>query len=183
MNSIVGCADPNHYRNKSQIPVGRDKNGNVITGFFGNHSHRIIDCAECKLHPTKFDEITSLIKKWITNYNISVYDETTGKGLLRHIYIRHAKSTDQIMVCLVINGNDIPHRKELTESITCNYSNVKSRFYRESIPIYKYVDENETFQPNKNTKKIQLKVSRYPDLHLISEPLNSVNQEKKNLKM
>ena len=126
MNSIVGCADPNHYRNKSQIPVGRDKNGNVITGFFGNHSHRIIDCAECKLHPTKFDEITSLIKKWITNYNISVYDETTGKGLLRHIYIRHAKSNDQIMVCLVINGNDIPHRKELTESITCNYSNVKS---------------------------------------------------------
>ncbi len=126
MNDIVGCDDPNHYRNKSQIPVGRNKNGIVITGFFGTHSHRIIDCDECRLHPKEFDDITALVKEWIIRNNISVYDETTGKGLIRHIYIRHAKKTDQFMVCLVINGDSIPKKEDIINRITAYSDKVKS---------------------------------------------------------
>ena len=91
MNEIKGCDNPDHYRNKSQIPVGRDKNGNVIMGFFGTHSHRIIDCERCMLHPKQFDDIVKVVKEWIAENNVSVYDETTGKGLIRHLYIRQAK--------------------------------------------------------------------------------------------
>ncbi len=126
MNPIIGCDDPDHYRNKSQIPVGQDKEGKIVTGFFGNHSHRIIDCSECRLHPEEFDSITAEIKRWIEKNRITVYNETTGKGLIRHIYIRQAKSTDQIMVCLVINGGDIPKQDELIKKLTGSSDKIKS---------------------------------------------------------
>ncbi len=126
MNSIQGCDNPDHYRNKSQIPVGKDKNGNVIMGFFGTHSHRIINSTKCMLHPQEFDDISEIVKDWIIKYNISVYDETSSKGLIRHLYIRYAKNTGQIMVCLVINGDAIPHCNELTDKLISYSDNIKT---------------------------------------------------------
>lgn len=117
MHNIEGSESPNCYRNKSQIPIGRDKNGNVIMGFFGSHSHRIIDCRSCGLHPREFDDIAAAVRDWVSSSGISVYDESTGTGLLRHLYIRCAKETQQIMVCLVINGDSIPHKDTLTEAL------------------------------------------------------------------
>lgn len=126
MNDIIGCESPNNYRNKSQIPFGKDKNGDVVMGFYGNHSHRIVGTGECMLHPTEFDDIVQIVKKWVTKYRIDVYNEFTHNGLLRHLYIRHARNTNELMVCLVINGNSVPHIEELIALLTDYSENIKS---------------------------------------------------------
>lgn len=126
MHSIVGCSNPNNYRNKSQIPIGKDKNGSVIMGFYGKHSHRIIDCQKCRLHPPVFDRIAEIVRSWIDDYNISIYDEERHIGILRHLYIRYAQKSGQIMVCLVINGHRLPYSDELVERLTGGIEAIKS---------------------------------------------------------
>ena len=126
MNEIVGCESPDNYRNKSQIPIGKDKENNVIMGFFGNHSHRIVGNGECMLHPKEFDDIVGIIKNWINQYNIDIYDETAHRGLLRHLYLRHGKKSGELMVCMVINGNDLPFKQELIGMLTVYSDNIKS---------------------------------------------------------
>ncbi len=125
-NDIVGCDFPDNYRNKSQIPIGSDKNGNIIAGFFGNHSHRIIDCDCCRLHPIIFDKIATTVKKWAEQYKISSYNELTHSGILRHIYLRYAKYTDEIMVCIVATSSKIPHSNELVSELTSSFKQIKS---------------------------------------------------------
>ena len=102
------------YRNKAQYPVSSD--GKV--GFYAFHSHRIIPCGDCKLQPDIFGKIIEVTEKWIKNKNISIYDEEKHKGLLRHIYIRIAEITGEIMFTAVINGDFLPFSKELTEVLT-----------------------------------------------------------------
>lgn len=126
MNEIVGCEEPNSYRNKSQIPIGKDKENNVIMGFYGSHSHRIVGNGECMLHPKEFDDIVRIVKEWINRYKIDVYDEITHRGLLRHLYLRHGKRSGELMVCMVINGNDMPFKQELIERLTDYSDKIKS---------------------------------------------------------
>ena len=126
MNDIVSCTESNGYRNKSQIPIGRDKDNQIVMGFYGNHSHRIVGNGECNLHPKEFDDIVKIFKKWIDIYKIEIYDEIAHRGLLRHLYLRHAKKSGQIMVCPVINGSDIPHKKELIKMLTDYSDNICS---------------------------------------------------------
>lgn len=109
----IKSSQTNFYRNKSQVPVSKAPNGEVITGFYGNHSHRVVASETCLIHPQKFDIIISAVKKWIKKFGVSIYSEDTHKGLIRHIYIRNAESTGEMMVCLVINGTDIPFKNEL----------------------------------------------------------------------
>lgn len=104
------CADNIYgYRNKAQLPISENRK----TGFFAAHSHRIIETDFCKLTPDIFNEIAVLFEDWLTEYGISVYNEESGKGLIRHLYLRIAKATDEIMVVLVINGDTLPHCEEL----------------------------------------------------------------------
>ena len=126
MNEIVGCENPNNYRNKSQIPIGKDKENNVIMGFYGNHSHRIVGNGECMLHPKEFDDIVEIVKNWINRYKIDIYDETSHRGLLRHLYLRHGKKSGELMVCLVINGNDLSFKNELIGMLTDYSDMIKS---------------------------------------------------------
>lgn len=126
MSCIVGCENPDNYRNKSQIPIGLDRNGSIVMGFYGNHSHRIIGNGECKLHPVIFDDIVKIFKQWVKDYNIQPYDEITHSGLLRHLYIRQAKKTKEITVCPVINGGDLPHSDELITRLTEYTDEIKS---------------------------------------------------------
>ncbi len=99
------CADKTDaYRNKAQYPVSEDGRA----GFYAFHSHRIIPCSTCALQPEIFAEILSATENWIEKYSISVYNEALHSGLLRHIYIREAKKTGEIMVTLVINGDNLP---------------------------------------------------------------------------
>lgn len=99
------------YRNKAQFPVSL--NGN--TGFYATHSHRIIESDDCLLQPEIFTRLCAAITEWIKKYNISVYNESTGKGLIRHVYLRIAEKTQQIMVVIIINGDSLDYSKELTD--------------------------------------------------------------------
>ena len=104
----------NNYRNKAQYPVSYN-NGELKIGFYSNHSHRVVDCSYCDLQPKEFSDAVNLIKTFILNNNISVYNETEHKGLLRHIYFRKAVNTNEIMVCFVINGKTISKVDSLIE--------------------------------------------------------------------
>lgn len=89
------------YRNKAQFPVGRDKDGNICAGFYAGRTHRIVPCADCKLQPEIFNEIEAYLCRAFTERNLPPYDEVTGKGIVRHIFLRQGAHSGQIMVCLV----------------------------------------------------------------------------------
>ena len=100
------------YRNKAQLPIGQDG----IIGFYANHSHRIIEIDDCLLHRQEFTDAVNALKIWIKSSNISIFDSESGKGLLRHFYLRCSKNCENIMAVLVINGDDIKD-KELLVSL------------------------------------------------------------------
>lgn len=110
----VGADNPYRYRNKAQFPVGYDRDGNIVTGFYASRSHNIIPVEDCKLGVPQNKEILDIIKEWMNECGITPYDENTHKGLVRHVLIRYGFTSKQIMVCLVINGDslDSKHRAE-----------------------------------------------------------------------
>lgn len=113
------------YRNKGQYPVASGKNG-PVAGFYEVKSHKVIPEPVCRLHPPVFSEIVKSICGFAKDNGISVYDEETGTGLLRHIYLRIGKSTGQIMVCLVINGDALPAEENLVEKLRSTFPSVVS---------------------------------------------------------
>ncbi len=118
VSPIIPSPEIDHYRNKAQYPVGTDtRNGMPLIGFYAQNSHRIVSCTDCLLQPEVFKDILEITENWIADFKISAYDESSGRGLLRHIYIRRAHFTGEIMVCLVINGERIPHEKELINGL------------------------------------------------------------------
>ena len=121
---IIGADTVDNYRNKAQYPVCII-NGKLQAGFYAYKSHRIIPCADCRLQHSSFKDILDIIAKWVRKNNVTSYDEQTGKGLLRHIYIRRAPMTAEIMVCLVINGKSIPNESDFVASFK-QYDGVKS---------------------------------------------------------
>lgn len=125
-DEILHIENPNHYRNKAQIPVGIDEKGNLNIGFYSKHSHRIINSDGCLLQMEQFHSIVSVIRRYILENPVTVYDEQTGKGLLRHIYLRRAAATGEIMVCFVINGDSLPRKDRLIESLTEELPHIKS---------------------------------------------------------
>ena len=113
---IIPSPSAERYRNKAQYPVGSDGRFATI-GFYAPMTHRIIDCADCLLQPKEFSEITDIFRNWIRDKKISVYNEADGSGIIRHIYIRKAVVTGQIMVCIVANSDSIPHAEALIEQL------------------------------------------------------------------
>ncbi len=104
MQDIVGMdGAPVRYRGKSQFPVGRDREGNIVTGFYAGHSHNIIPIDDCVIGAGEYAEITKIIRDHMRRYDIAPYDEASGTGLVRHILIRKGYKTGEIMVCLVLN--------------------------------------------------------------------------------
>ena len=117
LNPIIGSENTSFYRNKAQLPVGKDRNGKTQIGFFSSRTHNIIDCDCCLLQPKEFSEIASAVRAWVDENGISVYDEISHKGLLRHIYIRASKNCENMSVCLVINGNKLPKADALWQEL------------------------------------------------------------------
>jgi len=113
MEPIGGMEVPFHYRNKAQYPVGMDKEGNLIAGFYAGRTHQIISNLDCALGDKVNKEILEKILEFMKKFKVTAYDEETRKGLVRHILIRKGFTTKEIMVCLVINGNKLPHDNEL----------------------------------------------------------------------
>ena len=115
MEPIGGMTEPFHYRNKAQYPVGTDKEGNLIAGFYAGRTHQIISNLDCALGDVVNKKILEIILAFMKKWGLTAYDEETGKGLVRHILIRKGFTTKEIMVCLVINGNKLPHSDELAK--------------------------------------------------------------------
>ncbi len=114
------------YRNKAQLPVGTDKNGKPVMGFFAFHSHRIIDCADCALQPACFADVMRITRDFLAQTDNDVYDEQTGKGRLRHLYIRLGEVTNELMVCYVVNGNGLKQEDLLVRMLREGLPNLKT---------------------------------------------------------
>ena len=129
---IIAAEDDKRYRNKAQYPVAAD-NGEIRTGFYSPHSHRVVHCPDCLLQPKEFEGILGVFADYIKKYNVSVYDETAHRGLLRHIYIRKGSASGEIMVCAVINGKKLPAEDELVNSLLEKESSIKSIIINSNI--------------------------------------------------
>ena len=104
------------YRNKAQYPVSSQKN-RVFAGFFKAGTHQVVENEKCLILPSETDRVKKIVIDYVNHYRISAYDETTGKGLLRHIYVRRGAVSQQILVCLVVNGRKLPHIEDLIQRL------------------------------------------------------------------
>ena len=128
MLPIMGMEEPWRYRNKAQFPFGMDKNGNIVAGFYAGRTHDIIECGDCLLGAEENKDILDIIKGFMRDHNIRPYDETAHKGLVRHALIRKGFHSGELMVCLVINGKDIPLKEQLVEEL-CRIKGMTSISY------------------------------------------------------
>ncbi len=125
VKEIIGAEKLCRYRNKAQYPVEM-KDGKLFAGFYAFKSHRIVPCNDCILEPEEFSKIIRIFKMWAEKFKVTTYDESSNTGLLRHIYIRKAFATGEIMVMAVINGDSIPYEKYLVSLLTLGVGNIKS---------------------------------------------------------
>ena len=117
MEKILGMDQPFHYRNKAQFPVGKSKDGRIITGFYAGRTHSIIENRDCALGVTRNKEVLDRVIAHMEKFHIQPYDENTGKGVVRHVLIRYGFFTDEMMVCLIINGEKLPGEEALVKSL------------------------------------------------------------------
>lgn len=117
MEPIIGMENPWRYRNKAQFPFGRNKDGNIVTGFYAGRTHDIVEQEDCLLGVEENREILSIIRNFMEEYKIEPYNEETHRGLVRHVLIRKGFQTGELMVCLVINGRKLPGQQALTEHL------------------------------------------------------------------
>ncbi|MCM1128218.1 MAG: 23S rRNA (uracil(1939)-C(5))-methyltransferase RlmD [Lachnospiraceae bacterium] len=127
MEPIVGMEEPLHYRNKAQYPIGTDKEGNPIAGFYAGRTHSIIANTDCSLGAVENKEILEIILSYMKENKVPAYDETSGEGIIRHVLIRKGFYSGEIMVCLIINrhhrrkenkGTFLPMQEKLIDSLT-----------------------------------------------------------------
>ena len=114
---IIFAENPDRYRNKAMYPVSAD--GSI--GFYSKHSHRVVECNDCLLQPDEFTTVGKIFTAWVKEYGISVYDEQSGKGLLRHLYLRIGSVTRELMVCIVANGEELPHINIFIEKLKSKF--------------------------------------------------------------
>ena len=115
---IIGMDKPYRFRNKSQYPIGRDKTGQLIAGFYAGRTHSIIDCGDYLIGPKENRQILQIILRHMESCGIDPYDEESLTGLIRHVMIRKAFATGRIMVVLVLNGKDLPRADLLVAALT-----------------------------------------------------------------
>ncbi len=116
MEPIVGMDDPYRYRNKAQFPIG-EKDGRIVAGFYASRTHDIMECEDCLLGAKENKDILDVIISHMETYGIRPYNEETGKGLVRHVLTRVGFTSKEWMVCLVINGEKLPHEEELCQEL------------------------------------------------------------------
>ncbi len=117
MEEIVGMEQPYRYRNKAQFPIGADRDGMPVAGFYAARTHSIIPVEDCKLGVTQNEQILGAVLSYMRENGVRPYDETTGKGLMRHVLIRYGFTSKELMVCLVINRETLPQEKKLVDAL------------------------------------------------------------------
>ena len=120
------CPSPevDRYRNKVQFPVGLDKNGNPCIGFYAGRTHRIVPCPDCKLQPGVLNDIGNALCGFFAENGIQPYNEETGRGLVRHIFLRRGAHSGQIMVCLVCTRPNFPHAEALCTRLREQFTDI-----------------------------------------------------------
>ena len=120
------CPSPevDRYRNKVQFPVGLDKNGNPCIGFYAGRTHRIVPCPDCKLQPGVLNDIGNALCRFFAENSIQPYNEETGRGLVRHIFLRRGAHSGQIMVCLVCTRPNFPHADALCTCLREQFADI-----------------------------------------------------------
>jgi len=129
VNEVLSTYQTEGYRNKAQYPIGRqtvDGRERTVIGFYAAKSHTIIPADHCALQPELFSKIVRFTADFCDRFGLSVYDEKTGEGLLRHLYLRMGASTGQIMVCLVLNGDSLPHADTFCEELRARFPAIAS---------------------------------------------------------
>ena len=122
----LSSPEVDRYRNKVQFPVGRDKNGAPCIGFYAGRTHRIVPCPDCRLQPGVLNDIRNALCSFFASHGIQPYDEESGKGLVRHIFLRRGTHSGQIMVCLVCTRPKFPHSEELVTALREQFSDIAS---------------------------------------------------------
>ena len=131
-DKFLGCENVDCYRNKAQYPVA-EQDGRAVCGFYSRRSHRVVEFHNCRLQPEIFSEIVSDIMDFVNNNRIKAYDEISGKGLIRHIYLRCGEHSGEIMVCLVVTNIDKAKKlRGIVDILTENYSDIKSIILNEN---------------------------------------------------
>ncbi len=121
---ITGSPSVFGYRNKAQYPISLGKDGGYEIGFYAPKSHRVTEAAHCVLAPDIFGKINEMLRDFFKRYSLSVYDEESGAGLLRHIYLRRGEISGEVLLTLVINGDTLPHSAELCTEVTSKFPDV-----------------------------------------------------------
>ena len=124
IGDVIPSPSLSGYRNKAQYPVSKNAKGEYVVGFYAPKSHRVSDAMCCPLAPAVFSEILSELVNFFEKHDISVYDEESGAGLMRHIYLRRGEVSGEILLTLVINGATLPAEDELCQRITENFPDV-----------------------------------------------------------
>ena len=123
---ILPSPEVDRYRNKVQYPVGRDKDGHLCIGFYAGRSHRIVPCADCKLQPVLLNQIGSTLCSLLEQYGVQPYEEQSGKGLVRHLFLRRGAHSGQIMVCLVCTRPTLPHAEEIVGQLCRQFDAIRT---------------------------------------------------------
>lgn len=122
----IGMENPYHYRNKAQYPLGFDKDNKPVIGIYANRTHEIIPMEHCFIQNETSEEIAKFIYDYAVKNNISIYNEKTGKGILRHIVLKVGVKTNEIMCILVINAKEIEKREEIVKELIHKFPSIKT---------------------------------------------------------
>lgn len=151
MEPIVGMREPYHYRNKSQFPVGCNRDGEIITGFYAGRTHTIINHDSCKIGATINETILSIVKEFMKENHIKPYNEETHSGLVRHVLTRIGFVTGEVMVCIIMNGKKLPKAEELakrlmkvTEEVHEEYEGIQAARVRKVTSVCLNVNQEKT---------------------------------------
>ena len=122
--AVESVGETQGYRNKAQFPVARGRDGKLHAGIYASKTHALSGGSDCMLQPAVFSDIADEICRFCDENGIEAYDENTGRGLVRHIYLRRAEMTGQIMACIVINGDAIPAEGQLCAALTAKFPEI-----------------------------------------------------------
>ncbi len=126
VNDVIGMENPLFYRNKLQYPIGVNKNNEPVMGVYANRSHNIIPITKCYIQNEKCEQIARDVFDYMKTNNISIYNETTQKGTVRHIFLRIGLKTDEVLLTIIVNDRKFKTEDEFAEQITKKHTNIKT---------------------------------------------------------